>query len=172
MKLLRLCSLWLTLTGVAWSADVYSVKFGFTGATQDEVGGQPAIQSIKGTATALVNIARGRAPDATVPANEVLAAVLDCSSALGLIVYDTTSHSNLVTVIPGTPPGPNSLDDGFLVFTGKASLDTNGCPTKLSASVTGVIDATFTDDVGTHSGTILVMKGKLTLGTKLGTLSP
>ncbi|MCG3149705.1 MAG: hypothetical protein PCFJNLEI_03170 [Verrucomicrobiae bacterium] len=200
MKALRFCrpfviaALAVTVATAVPAADVYSVKFGFAGTTQDEVNGQPALESVKATAANLINIARGRAPNAAVPPSEVLAVVLDCDAALRLIVFDTVTKQSLVTIVTPTEVNTagnpktgvavvtgkvnatgglaNSLNGGYLVFTGKASLDLNGCPTKASFAVTGVINATITDDLGIVTSDVLVLKGKLSLGTKLGTIAP
>jgi hypothetical protein len=172
--------------------DVYGVKLSFSGANQDEKDGVPAINSLKGTANNLINLARGRDVNASVPANEVLAGLMNCSAALSLVVYDTSANTVLATVATpmesGTVGNPkqglgvvaaqvassgnssNGLNGGFLVFTGKVSLDVNGCPTKGSTSVTGLLNITITDDMGTHSVQALVMKGKLSITGKIGTL--
>jgi len=180
----------LTATG----ADVYSVKFGFNGVTQDEINGSPVVLKVKATQQGIINIARGRSGDAAVPANEVLAALMDCSAALSLVVYDTSSHTVLATIatpmesstvgnlkqglgvvaaqVATNGNSSNGMTGGYLVFTGKVSLDSNGCPVKGSTAVTGVMEVTVTDDVGTHSSDVLVMKGKLSIVAKIGTIMP
>jgi hypothetical protein len=189
--LIAAISIAFTLPAVA--SDVLSVKLSGSGVIQDEVNGAPAMQPVKLTNAGLINIARGRNANQAVPANEVLAGVLSCSTALELIVFDTSTSSRLVSIavpvesdtagdakkgvgvimtqISATPLGANSLDGGYLLFAGSASL-ASGCPVKFSSTVTGIIDVTITDDVGKHSETILVPKGKLTLGSKIGTLAP
>ena len=178
----------------ASAIDVYSVKFGFTGAAQDENNGVPVIDSVKATANNIINLARGRSPQAAVPANEVLAALMDCSAALSLVVYDTSSHTVLATIatpmesstvgnlkqglgvvaaqVATTGNSSNGLTGGYLVFTGKVSLDAGGCPIKGSTAVTGVLKATVTDDVGTVASEVLVMKGKISIVGKIGTIMP
>jgi hypothetical protein len=184
------CTLALTATG----ADVYSVKFGFTGAAQDENNGAPVIDSVKATANNIINIARGRGPTAQVPDNEVLAAVLDCSAALSLVVFDTGTSSILATIaVPveneaagdskkgvaviranivasGSPS--NSLNSGYLVFTAKVNLGVGGCPIKAACGMAGVINATTTDNIGSVTANVLVLKGKVTIGSKIGTIAP
>jgi hypothetical protein len=183
-----------TLALTADAIDVYSVKFGFNGAAQDDNNGVPAIGTIKGTSANIINLARGRSVNAAVPANEVLAALMNCDTALSLVVYDTGSHTVLATIatpmesssvgnskqgmavvaadINTNGNSSNGLTGGYLVFTGKATLDANGCPIKGSTAVTGVIEATTTDDVGTQAATVLVMKGKLSIVAKIATIMP
>jgi hypothetical protein len=174
--------------------DVYSVKLGFSGATQGHINSAPVIQTVSGNGNNLINLARGRSANAPVPANEVLAGLLNCSSALSLVVYDTSAHTVLVTIATpadsstvGNPKqglgvmtadvatsgtSSNGLTGGYLVFTGKVSLDSNGCPTKGSVAVTGVLDITVTDDTGTRAMEVLVMKGKLSIAGKIDTITP
>jgi hypothetical protein len=183
-----------TIALTAQAVDVYSVKFSFSGANQDQKGGLPAINSVKGTGNNLINLARGRDVNASVPANEVLAALMNCSAALSLVVYDTSAHTVLATIATPTESGTvgspkqglgvvaaqvatagnssNGLTGGFLVFTGKVTLDGNGCPVKGSIAATGLLDVTITDDMGTNPTEVLVMKGKLSIGSKIGTITP
>lgn len=144
----------------------------------------------------LVNLAMGRDRNATVPANQVLAAVISCGEGLTkLIVFDTNTSSNLATIasadsapdaigaknkgefvglwtVQNVGNGANGITGGFLAGAGKATLDVTECITKASATLIGVVDVTITDDVGTHSFTGLIPKGKVTVLTpSIGTLA-
>jgi hypothetical protein len=146
-------------------------------------------------ANALVNLAMGRDSKATVPTNQVLAAVIDCGAGIArLIVFDRNTSSNLVTiaVADSTPDvigakdkgefvglldlqnvgnGTNGITGGFLVVSGKATVDTSDCVTKAGAAAVGVIDVTISDDTGVHSFTALIPKAQIsTKGSSIGSV--
>ena len=125
----------------------------------------------------------------------MLAAVIDCGAGIAkLIVFDTNTSSNLVTIAiaHSTPDsiaakgkgefvglfdlqnvgnGTNGITGGFLVMSGKATVGTNDCVTKASGTVVGVIDVTISDNAGVSSFTALVPKGQVsTQGLSIGTL--
>jgi hypothetical protein len=114
----------------------------------------------------------------------VLALVFDCASGEGsLVVFDTDSDTVLVTVATGDEErlvtdmsgngafglsldlqevgdADNSVDGGFLVVTGQFDVGAGDCPVGIKATSIGVLDVTFTDDVGTESISAVVVKGK------------
>ena len=163
----------------------YGVKATLTGRAEDDSKGKTVLISQSITGNMLVNLAMGRAPTAPVPANQVLAARILCGAGISaLVVFDTTGSSNLVTIAStGSPPSAiaagtkaefvgllnfqptgnssNAVSGGYLVISGKATVDTNGCPTKITATVTGVLDGVFTDDVGTKEFEALIPKGSV-----------
>jgi hypothetical protein len=180
----------------ASAANVFKVQASLQGRIQGESQGKAKLASQPIQNASLVNVVRGRNPSAQAPANEVLAAVIDCNSGIAaLIVWDTNSQSNLVTVallgdpfegiaagtkaefigvldLQSTGNMQDGITGGFLTMSGKATIDTNGCPSKVSVSVVGIIDATFTDDMGTHSASVLIPKGTMsTQGSSVGTIS-
>ena len=61
------------------AAEVLPVKASLSAISQDEVSGQPKIARFEVTDKAIVNLARGR-PDAAVPANEILALLVNCAT--------------------------------------------------------------------------------------------
>ena len=163
----------------------YGVKATLTGRAEDDSKGKTVLISQSLTGNMLVNLAMGRAPAAPVPANQVLAARIVCGAGIStLVVFDTAGSSNLVTIASASgPPSTiaagtkaefvgllefqsngnlsNNISGGYLVISGKATIDTNGCPTKVTATVTGVIDGVFTDDVGTKEFEALIPKGSI-----------
>ena len=157
--------------------------------------GHGVVKTLPIKANALVNLAMGRDSKATVPANQVLAAVINCGAGIAsLIVFDTNTSSNLVTIAiaNGAPDAigvgnkgefvglfnmqnvgnsTNGITDGFLVMSGKATVGTNDCVTKAGAAAVGVVDVTISDDTGVHSFTALVPKAQIsTKGSSIGTL--
>ena len=177
------------------AAEVLPVKASLSAISQDEVSGQPKIARFEVTDKAIVNLARGRAPDAAVPANEILALLVNCATREGnLIVFDTTSRAVLAVVADidnswlvedvrkveglmlldirnvGSPS--NKLDGGLLMLAVKFRKVATGCPAKIQASVTGVVHATITDDTGTESVTVPIPKGKMSTRASLGTAPP
>lgn len=182
----------LLLPAVAVADEILPVTLSFSASGQDEVNSQPKIMRLKITEKAIINLARGRAITNSIPANEKLAAVVNCSKGFGdLVVYDTTGHTNLAVVatidelslvedvskaeaaallfIRPTPGSPlNRLDGGFLVVTMKFTKVDIGCPVKIQGSVAGLLEVTVTDDVGTDSIDVLIPKGKMSTGASLG----
>jgi hypothetical protein len=185
----------LALAFAVSAAEVLPVKASFSLSGQDDQNGQPKITRLRVTEAALINLARGRLPDAAVPADEILALLLDCSTGVGeLIVFNTSSRTVLAVVGEVDTAGAvedvtkgeaimvveilsvggenHGLTAGFLVLAAKFSKAAVGCPAKVQASVTGVIRALITDDIGPEHVTVLVPKGKMTIGPSLGTPAP
>lgn len=139
---------------------------------------------------ALVNLARGRAADAAVPDNEVLAVVLDCATGeASLVVFDTTGATVLVTIgtsddedlvsaldgdgafgavieLADVGNATNGIDGGYLVVTAQFRAGPGNCPTGIKATASGVLDVTITDDVGTESFSAVALKGKASFSSE------
>jgi len=169
----------LALPSSAFADPVYAADLSFSGvAITDGFLGKQKIAS-----DAILNVARGRAPDAAVPANEVLALVVDCTTGdASLVVFDVDLDSVLVTMatsgeedlllapnggafglefdVADTGNASNGLDGGFLVVTGLFQPGPGGCPAGIKATAGGVLDVTITDDVGTRSLTAVLLKAK------------
>jgi len=177
--------------GTGASADeVFPVQASFAASVQDG----PAIAHVKFSGESLLNLARGRAPDAAVPAGEILAFRVDCGSAEGsLIVFDTGGNSVLATIatteridvvhagskgefsmvldVAESGNGDFAVHDGTLVVLGKLSIGGGSCPVSLKATASGVVDATTTDNVSTDDITAILSKGKFTTpGVSIATL--
>ena len=191
---LGLVSLMLGLPLAAQADEVFEAKLSLSAVAQDTGSGAPAIEKLKISGNQLLNVARGRSPQAVVPENEVLVVIVDCASSDSrLSVFDTTGGTELVTladsgevdVVVGATSGAsvaamdvndvgtaqNGLDGGYLVAAGTFKLGPGSCPAGLKASLSGVVDGTVTDDVGTHPFSVLVLKGKLsTQKTSIATL--
>jgi hypothetical protein len=140
----------------------------------------------------VVNLARGRALGAAVPINEVLAAAAggtEVSPDLRLIVYDSSTQSNLATVaiitdaqfvvnsrgavaasqIDVQPAGDatNGLNGGHLGAAGKVTANPLTLSINLTTAVLGHVEVTIN---GT-AVTLVVPKGKLSLkGAPIGQL--
>jgi hypothetical protein len=185
------CAGVLALAFAVSAAEVLPLKASFSASAQDEQDGQPKIVRLRLTEAALINLARGRAHDAAVPANEILALLLDCSTGVGqLVVFNTSTRT--VLAVAGEVDTAGAVEDvtkgeaimfvsilnvggsnhqltaGFLVLVTKFSKAGVGCPAKVQASVTGVIRAVITDEMGPEHVTVLVPKGKMTIGPSLG----
>lgn len=177
-----LCALLLAaiaLPSAARADAVYALELSFSGVVVTD--GELAKQKV--TNEALLNLARGRAVDAPVPGNEVMALVFDCVTGEGsLVVFDGLAGSVLVTWATGdaedlllAPNGgafaldldvaevggdENGIDDGYLVVTAQFKPGAMNCPSGIKANVSGALDVTVTDDVGTDSLTAVLLKGK------------
>jgi hypothetical protein len=169
----------LALPTAARADAVYALDLSFSGmVVTDGVLGKNKV-----TNEALVNLARGRAIDAPVPANEVMALVLDCATGEGsLAVFDALAGTVLVPwaiierqdlllapnggafalelEVAEVGENENGIDDGYLVVTAQFKPGPMNCPTGIKATVSGAIDVTVTDDVGTDSLTAVLLKGK------------
>jgi hypothetical protein len=169
----------LALPSAARADAVYALELSFSAVVVTD----GALAKQKVTNEALVNLARGRAVDAPVPGNEVMALVFDCATGEGsLVVFDGLAGSVLVTWATGdaedlllAPNGgafaldldvaevgadENGIDDGYLVVTAQFKPGPMNCPSGIKASVSGALDVTVTDDVGTDSLTAVLLKGK------------
>lgn len=149
-----------------------------------------SLQKQKVGSEALVNLARGRAADAAVPAGEVLAMVLDCATGeASLVVFETvggtvletigtSDDEDLVTALDGAGAfgavveladvgnATNGIDGGYLVVTAQFRTGPGNCPTGIKATAGGVLDVTITDDVGTESFSAVVLKGKASFSSE------
>jgi len=104
----------------------------------------------------IINAAMNQAPATKVPKNLVLAFTVNCDgNVAALTVYDTTGHSNVFTIATADSlqtvvnartaatvwffEGPTSspFPSIFLGVTTVATLDANGCASKVSLSVNG-----------------------------------
>lgn len=177
-----LCALFLSvlaLPSAARADAVYALELSFSAVVVTD----GALAKQKVTNDVLVNLARGRAVDAPVPGNEVMALVFDCVTGEGsLVVFDGLTGSVLVPWATGdaedlllAPNGgafaldldvaevgenENGIDDGYLVVTAQFKPGPMDCPTGIKATVSGALDVTVTDDVGTDSLTAVLLKGK------------
>lgn len=177
----------LALPVGAQADEVFEAKLSLSAVAQGGTMGAPLIEKVKVSGDTLLNVARGRSPDAVVPDNEVLVVIVDCDTwESRLSVFDTTGGTELVTladsgdveVVLGATSGvvvadmdvndvgntQNGLDGGSMVVAGTFKFGAGDCPAGLKASLSGVIEVTITDEVGTESFPVLVQKGKLSTG--------
>jgi hypothetical protein len=112
----------------ASAANVFEIKASLKGRVETEDSpGKAKLTSQPIQNAALINAARGRFPTASVPANEVLAAAIDCNSGIGaLIVWDTSLQSNLVTVAVLSGPFEGIAAGTEAEFVGAFELQTTG----------------------------------------------
>jgi hypothetical protein len=174
----------------AQADEVFEADLSLSAVVQGDDQGTPVIEKVKVTTEGLLNVARGRSPDAIVPANELLAVVVDCATKdASLVVFDTNGPSVLVTVadvdeveeldvafdakggsivadleLEDVGDADNSVDGGHLLAAGRFKIGAGECPISVQAALSGVVDVTITDDVGTESFTLLALKGKLKTG--------
>src|SRR5207244_2983491 len=85
-----------TMRGV--TSEVFRVDTILQGVIQSGPISNSTIEKVKIRAEDLVNLAQGRTLGTPVPKNEILAFANDCLVDLRLIVYDTDTSSNLVTI--------------------------------------------------------------------------
>jgi hypothetical protein len=177
MKSLWSIALWLFVIAVAPSpsrgdtSDVFRLKTTLRGVVQSGPISNSVIEKVKINDEDLVNLAQGRALGTPVPGNEVLAFANHCLVNLRLIVYDTTTSRNLVTIgqfadlstafsskkryeetihalaindtTLGNPGASNGITGGSFYYHGKINIDTNFCPTKFDGQFTGVLRTAF-----------------------------
>jgi len=128
----------------------------------------------------VINLAQGIDQSTPVPADQVLALVVNCDTGVaGFTVYDTTLHSNLVTIaapasfVANSDPkkanvallldvailgnSTNGIFGGVLMVIASAGLDPDGCPTKVSTTVSGGAFLEFSS----IPGQLVITKGKL-----------
>ncbi len=172
-------------TASAVTCEVYRLTTSVS-STAQEVGGG-VVEKMKVSHNQLVNLGLGRGTDHLVSSNEVLGIALEPGSGYinQIIVYDPTTHSNLVTIASAydgaeiiAPNGSsqftvlldvqvagsvsNSLQGGEVMLTGSQK------GSKISATINGFMHIEITDDVGHKHYEALFSKGKITFGTYLG----
>jgi len=157
-----------TMRGI--TSDVFRVTTTFQGVIQSGPFSNSIIEKVKIRSEDLVNLAQGRTLGTPVPKNEILAFANDCLVDLRLIVYDTDTSSNLVTIgqaidlstafssrrkyeetihsfsINNTSPGgagSNGIVGGSFYYHGKININTNFCPTSFGGQFTGVLRTAF-----------------------------
>lgn len=181
----------LAQAGSVGQLDVYQVTVSASGSMED----MGTLQKQSVASSGLINLARGRNPNDSAPAGEVLALTIDCASGgpTSLIVFSPATSNVLATignvvvgqsvesgtkgsafaiiVVDSVGSSTFALDGGALALSAKITLDLGGCVTKLSAALSGYLDVVFTD-LGTTTNSIVITKGKLTLGSKVGVLTP
>jgi hypothetical protein len=170
--------LWLAFVGVAavpvespgLTSDVFRLETTLQGVIQNGPASNSVIEKVKIRAQDMVNLAQGRTLGTPVPDNEILAFADNCFANLRMIVYDTTTSSNLVTIgqainlstalsfkkryeetihafdIFNTAPGgegSNGIFGGSFYYHGKIDIDTNYCPTRFGGQLTGVLRTAF-----------------------------
>ncbi|MCG3149617.1 MAG: hypothetical protein PCFJNLEI_03082 [Verrucomicrobiae bacterium] len=146
----------------------------------------------KVTTAALLNLARGRAPEASVPANEKLALELffigDSEPVVLLAVFDTAGQSNLIVIaelmvrgvfeevkgkgylaLAGGFDSAGWLGESWLAMTGKATINPDSSVQAL-VSFSGALQGAFEGNDGEGDFSIIITKGKVTLGAKIGAI--
>ncbi len=153
----------------AITSDVFRVEMTIRGVIQRGA----LIPKVMITSDDLINLAQHRVLGADVPNNEMLALVNNCdTNLLRLIIFDTATSSNLVTIgsfsdlrtvsstrkheertiaqlsIPdisgvATNGATNGITGGSLYYHGKITIDTNGCATSFGGQLTGFLDTAF-----------------------------
>ena len=197
MKLIvRCCVVVLSLVaclaiqaGVVFPAPGSNAVISLKGSLSGSFTGQGGVITASAlTSGQIINLAQGRAPTTPVPANEVLALVINCDSGnTALTVYDTSARTNLVIIaipsdnviassttkavvsydlaVQNVGDSNNGFTDGFLVMVAAATLDVNGCPTKVKTTLSGGVNLNFTS----FPVPVVITKGKLS-GSRIDTL--
>ena len=157
-----------TMAGI--TSEVFRVTTTLQGVIQNGPVSNSVIEKVKIRSEDLVNLAQGRTLGTPVPKNEILAFANDCLVNLRLIVYDTDTSRNLVTIgqavdlstafsskkkyeetihafnIYDTTPGgagSNGIVGGSFYYHGKINIDKDFCPTKFGGQFTGVLRTAF-----------------------------
>ena len=138
----------------------------------------------------IINLARGRDPEAPVPANEKLAFLFlfkeNLPPSAALVVYDTIGQTVLIDIaevivrwafdsakgkgtlaIAGAVQShAGSFSEGWLAATGKASVN-NANPVAPLATFSGVLQGVFRGNDG-EDFEVIITKGKAVMGNYLG----
>jgi len=157
-----------TMAGI--TSEVFRVTTTLQGVIQNGPVSNSVIEKVKIESEDLVNLAQGRTLGTPVPKNEILAFANDCLVNLRLIVYDTDTSRNLVTIgqavdlstafsskkkyeetihsfsINNTTPGgagSNGIVGGSFYYHGKINIDKDFCPTKFGGQFIGVLRTAF-----------------------------
>jgi len=190
--LLAALLLWLPSASHA-QFHIYPVALSGKGAVQGFTP-DPVIVREGFTTDEVVNLARGRALDAVVPENEILAIGIDCESTfMPLLVFDANDPNDPLafvgfidvdsdelavsetgavwsSVLEFEESGneTDGIADGQLMLGGTAKFDAEGCPIALSAAGVGHVEV-FTDGAALS---LIVTKGaKLrTLGGSIASI--
>ena len=152
------------------SSEVFRVDTTLYGVIQNGVISNSTISKVQIRAEDLVNLAQGIVLGTPVPQNQILAFANHCLTDLRLIVYDTTTASNIVTIgdavnlstafssrkkyeetihqftINNTTPGgqgSNGIVGGSFFYHGKINIDTNYCPKSFGGQFVGVLRTAF-----------------------------
>ena len=151
----------LPATALAQSTEVYVLKVSLSGALQDDDSdGNPVIRRARIDGDDLVNLALGQPLGTPVGDTEILGLAVACNQ-MSLVVYDTATSTILLTIgtldvkdtatnlrrevfmaeidISTIGGGLNNIDDGELMFGGRATLDEFGCYTAVRANGMGVL---------------------------------
>jgi len=153
----------LRLVGVALAgtSDVFRVKSLIKGVIQYGVTNNNSILKIQIDQDNLINLALGNDMAAKVPKNEELALATDCTVDMKIIVYDTTTSSNLATIaqlvvvdevsepgqrdrisqffVPGAGNSTNGLTGGTLLMYNTLDLNNSDCVKKWTGTMLGVL---------------------------------
>jgi len=170
--------LWLAVVVVAVipvespaaTSDVFRLSTTLQGVIQNGSISNSNILKVKIRDVDLVNLAQGRTLGTPVPDNEILAFADHCATDLRLIVYDTSTESNLVTIGQGLNldtayssrrnyketmdalnifnttddgAGSNGIVGGSFYYHGKIKIKTNYCPKSFGGQFTGVLRTAF-----------------------------
>src|SRR2546426_9964137 len=90
--------LWLVGVAMAETSDVFRLKALIKGVIQFGITNKNSILKIQIDRADLINLALGRDLGTKVPPNEELTLATDCSIDMKMIVFDTTTSSNLATI--------------------------------------------------------------------------
>lgn len=184
------CSLAVATMAVA-ANDVHELKLSATAMTQDVVNGTPKIVHVKITEAQIANVARGRSFNDTSAPQEKLALARDWSSGRArLVVFDSVAKTKEAEVgdmtddgmvetaktgqlimsvdVSATGSGDNHIDGGHLMISGKSKKDAQDRPTDIKGSVSGVLHTTVIENGVSRSVDVVIPKGKLSTGSKLG----
>ena len=176
MKSLWSIALWMFAFGLVPvstrgdTSEVFRVDTTLQGVTQSGPVSNSVIEKVKIESEDLVNLAQGRTLGTPVPKHEILAFANNCLVNLRLIVYDTDTSSNLVTIgqavdlstafsskkkyeetihsfsINNTTPGgagSNGIVGGSFYYHGKIDIDKDFCPTRFGGQFTGFLRTAF-----------------------------
>jgi hypothetical protein len=146
--------------------DIYPVAFSGKGVIQGFTP-DPVLLREGFTTDEVINLARGRALDAVVPDNEILAIGINCESTfMPLLVFDANDPNDPLAFVgfidvdngtelafsekgavwssvlefDATGNETNGIADGQLMMGGTAKFDDEGCPVALSASGVGHVE--------------------------------
>lgn len=151
----------------AGTSEVFGVQTRINGVIERFLS-NTVISKVVISADDFINLARQRTLGTPVPGNEILALTSDCpSNNLRLIIFDTDTSSNLVTLgtlnhlttavytrrrymetitqisLDDTSDGTNGITGGSFYYHSRINLGTNNCPTKFSGQLTGLLGTTF-----------------------------
>jgi hypothetical protein len=145
---------------------VISLNGSLSGVTS--IQGNGIITRVKFHSDEIINLARGRSPQATVPANEILVWVINTTvgGAVTINVFDTNTQSSLavVALLADNYRGASTLDKGIVAF--NFALQNVGDSTNALSAGFLTLVAKITFD-GTGTGNVVKLSAETYAGVDL-----